>query len=224
MLHPLTRRTFQLHIHTPLYAGSAEPPMPGMNSAPGPSRPSITTPLLASPRHRPENRRDPSTLRYNSLPSLRHLPSKRRRTPHVQFVPLLIIGPVLVFVLFIAWDVSSYGKCYFRPLCRVLGDGNETKKDVWWRNSGPYAPYRSLGPGGGRTGLPRGCEIDQVNVVGWTINVQGSALTVSYTDIQLDIQHPMEESDCYPPWTNYEIGRSTSLVIIPSLLSSIRPT
>jgi hypothetical protein len=172
--------------------------MPGMNSAPGPSRPSITTPLLASPRHRPENRRDPSTLRYNSLPSLRHLPSKRR-TPHVQFVPLLIIGPVLVFVLFIAWDVSSYGKCYFRPLCRVLGDGNETKKDVWWRNSGPYAPYRSLGPGGGRTGLPRGCEIDQVNVVGRTINVQGSALTVSCIDIQLDTQHPMEESDCYPP-------------------------
>jgi hypothetical protein len=198
--------------------------MPGMNSAPGPSRPSITTPLLASPRHRPENRRDPSTLRYNSLPSLRHLPSKRRRTPHVQFVPLLIIGPVLVFVLFIAWDVSSYGKCYFRPLCRVLGDGNETKKDVWWRNSGPYAPYRSLGPGGGRTGLPRGCEIDQVNVVGRTINVQGSALTVSYTDIQLDTQHTMEESDCYPPWTNYEIERYTSLVIIPSLRSSIRPT
>jgi hypothetical protein len=199
MLHPLTRRTFQLYIHPPLYLGSSKSHMPGMNSAPGPSRPSITTPLLASPRHRPENRRDPSTLRYNSLPSLRHLPSKRRRTPHVQFVPLLIIGPVLLFVLFIAWDVSSYGKCYFRPLCRVLGDGNETKKDVWWRNSGPYAPYRSLGPGGGRTGLPRGCEIDQINVVGGTINVQGSALTVSYTDIQLDTQHPMEESDCYPP-------------------------
>jgi len=136
-----------------------------MNSAPGPSRPSITTPLLASPRHRPHNRRDPSTLRYNSLPSLQYLPSKRRRTPHVQSIPLLIIGPVLVFVLFVAWDVSSYGNCYFKPLCRVLGDGNETKKDVWWRNSGPYAPYRSLGPGGGRTGLPRGCEIDQVNVV-----------------------------------------------------------
>lgn len=136
-----------------------------MNSAPGPSRPSVTTPLLASPRHRPENRRDPSTLRYNSLPSLEHLPSKRRRTPHVQFIPLLVIGPILIFFLFVAWDVSSYGKCYFRPLCRVLGDGNETKKDVWWRNSGPYAPYRSLGPGGGRTGLPRGCEIDQVNVV-----------------------------------------------------------
>jgi len=143
-----------------------------MNSAPGPSRPSITTPLLASPRHRPDNRRDPSTLRYNSLPSLDHLPSKRRRTPHVQFVPFLIIGPILVFVLFIAWDVSSYGNCYFRPLCRILGDGSETKKDVWWRNSGPYAPYRSLGSGGGRTGLPRGCEIDQVNVVRWSHRVR----------------------------------------------------
>jgi hypothetical protein len=38
-------------------------------------------------------------------------------------------------------------------------------KDVWWRNSGPYAPYHALGTGGGRTGLPRGCEVDQVNVV-----------------------------------------------------------
>jgi hypothetical protein len=136
-----------------------------MSAAPGPSRPSITTPLLASPQHRPGNTRDPSVLRYHSLPSLDHLPHKRRRTPHVQLVPLLMIGPLLIFVFFVAWDVSSYGNCYFRPLCRALGNGSETTKDVWWRNSGPYAPWKSLGPGGGRTGLPRGCEIDQVNVV-----------------------------------------------------------
>jgi hypothetical protein len=103
-------------------------------------------------------------LRYHSLPSLERLPHKRRRTPHIQLVPLLLVGPLLLFVFFVAWDVSSYGNCYFRPLCRALGNGSETTKEIWWRNSGPYAPWKSLGPGGGRSGLPRGCEIDQVNV------------------------------------------------------------
>jgi len=106
----------------------------------------------------------------------------------------------------------------------VLGDGNETKKDVWWRNSGPYAPYRSLGPGGGRTGLPRGCEIDQVNVVGHLYPVLGSALTVSYTDIQLDTLLPMVGSDYFPHWINYEIERSEYLDDTPSTRFLTRPT
>jgi hypothetical protein len=168
-----------------------------MSAAPGPSRPSVTTPLLASPHHRPLNTRDPSTLRYHSLPSLDRLPAKRRRTPHVQFVPLLLVAPILLFVIFVAWDVSSYGNCYFRPLCRALGDGNGSLKDVWWRNAGPYAPWRSLGTGGGRTGLPRGCEIDQVNVVSQrSFAARSKGLMSSCIDIPLGTRPQMEGSGC----------------------------
>lgn len=140
-------------------------PQSGMSAVPGPSRPTTTTPLLASPRgvHQP---RDLSAVRYHSLPSLGRLPSKRHRhVPHVQVIPCVLLGAVFVFAVVIAWDVSSYGKCYFRPLCRILGDGNESMREVWWKNSGPYATWKPVGPGGGRNGLPRGCEIDQVNVV-----------------------------------------------------------
>lgn len=136
-----------------------------MSAVPGTSRPSSTTPLLASPRPRSAQPRDLSAVRYHTLPSLDRLPAKRRRTPHVQFVPFLLASAVFVFVCCIAWDVSTYGNCYFKPLCRILGDGSESMKEVWWINSGPYATWKSVGPGGGRTGLPRGCEIDQVNVV-----------------------------------------------------------
>jgi hypothetical protein len=64
----------------------------------------------------------------------------------------------------IAWDVSSYGDCYFQSLCNALGDGTRLDR-VWWENSGAYAPWRSGGPGGGKRGLPRGCEINQVTLV-----------------------------------------------------------
>ena len=80
-------------------------------------------------------------------------------------MPFILAATVFVFVFFVAWDVSTYGNCYFKPLCRILGDGSESLREVWWMNSGPYATWKAVGPGGGRTGLPRGCEIDQVNVV-----------------------------------------------------------
>ena len=136
-----------------------------MSNAPGPSRPSATTPLLASPRPGASTYRDPSVVRYQSLPSLGRLPHKRRRTPHIQLVPFLLTFTVFVFVILIAWDVSAFGNCYFKPLCRILGDGCENLREVWWINSGPYAPWKAVGPGGGNRGLPRGCQIDQVNVV-----------------------------------------------------------
>lgn len=138
-----------------------------MSAIPGPSRPNPTTPLLASPRGATSLPRDLSAVRYHTLPSLDRLPSKRRRhTPHIQFIPFILAGSVFLLVLLIAWDVSSFGNCYFKPLCRMLGDGSLNSREVWWMNSGPYAPWKPVGPGGGRRGLPRGCEIDQVNVVG----------------------------------------------------------
>lgn len=136
-----------------------------MSNAPGPSRPNATTNLLASPRPGASKYRDPSAVRYGSLPSLGRLPAKRRRTPHIQFVPFLLASSVFIFVIFIAWDVSTYGNCYFKPVCRILGDGSESMREVWWINSGPYAPWKPVGPGGGSRNLPRGCQIDQVNVV-----------------------------------------------------------
>lgn len=125
-----------------------------------------TTPLLPSSQSRstsPRAPRDPSQTRF--LP-LKHLAFRRRRTPPVQVVPAIITSILLIALIFTAWDISSYGQCYFRPLCRMLGTGMTAREEVWWMNAGPYAPRRSLGEGGGKKGLPRGCEVDQVTVVG----------------------------------------------------------
>jgi len=63
-----------------------------------------------------------------------------------------------------AWDISDYGNCYFKSLCKVLGSG-EDLDEIFYQNAGAYAPWRSRGPGGGKKGLPRGCEINQVTLV-----------------------------------------------------------
>jgi hypothetical protein len=108
------------------------------------------------PADRPPNPTNLSTYR---------LSKRRRRSPPIQTIPAFITVTILLFVAFIAWDVSSIGNCYFAPLCKLLGEGGERVQDVWWRNAGAYAPWRSLGPGGGHRGLPRGCEINQVTLV-----------------------------------------------------------
>ncbi|ODN97157.1 hypothetical protein I350_08137 [Cryptococcus amylolentus CBS 6273] len=114
--------------------------------------PTATTPLLSS---------------RASSQSLHRLLNRRRRARQnsiLHFLP--IIFPVLLFaaVAFLAWDVSSFGNCYFQPLCRLLGDGRGVEEG-WWRNQGPYAPYRRMGKGGAVVGLPRGCEVDQVTLL-----------------------------------------------------------
>ncbi|WVQ80361.1 hypothetical protein IAT38_002466 [Cryptococcus sp. DSM 104549] len=116
--------------------------------------PTSATPLL-----------QPSRPSSNS-PSHHRLFRRRRQRAHpaLHFLPILF--PVILFaaVAFLAWDVSSLGNCWVGPLCRVLGDGRGVEQG-WYRNQGPYAPYRKQGRGGGTTGLPRGCEVDQVTLL-----------------------------------------------------------
>ncbi|KAK4686161.1 hypothetical protein P7C73_g3973, partial [Tremellales sp. Uapishka_1] len=123
------------------------------------SRPTSTTPLLPhsrSPSPRPD---------YTRSQSVQPLRRRRRSTPPIHVFPAALAFCLFMVVAFVAWDVSSLGNCYVKPLCDLLGDGMEKKEDIWWRNAGPYAPWRSLGPAGGRKGLPRGCEIDQVTIL-----------------------------------------------------------
>ncbi|KAL7420830.1 hypothetical protein Q5752_004783 [Cryptotrichosporon argae] len=88
---------------------------------------------------------------------------RRRRSPPLHLVPALLTSVILALVVFAAWDVSSLGSCYVRPLCRLLGHGEVEM--VWRRNAAAYAPWVSLGPGGGKKGLPRGCDVDQVTIL-----------------------------------------------------------
>ncbi|WVQ76289.1 hypothetical protein IAR50_005954 [Cryptococcus sp. DSM 104548] len=114
--------------------------------------PNAATPLLSS---------------RGSSPSLHRLINRRRRARQQSILHFLpIIFPILLFacVAFLVWDVSSFGNCYFEPLCRLLGDGRGIEEG-WWRNSGPYAPYRRMGEGGAALGLPKGCEVDQVTLL-----------------------------------------------------------
>ena len=110
-------------------------------------------------------------FRPNSLSPFRR---RRRSSPPIQLLPTITVVLLFVGVAFIAWDVSSFGNCYFKPLCRALGSGRFRDEEVWWRNAGAYAPWRSRGDGGGKRGLPRGCEIDQVNIVR-LLSSQGSS-------------------------------------------------
>ncbi|ORX34649.1 histidine phosphatase superfamily [Kockovaella imperatae] len=89
---------------------------------------------------------------------------RRQRTPIAAFFPAFVTIVLLGFASFAAWDVSSAGNCWIEPLCRILGSGDRLE-NVWWRNSGAYAPWKSLGPGGGKRGLPRGCKVNQVTVL-----------------------------------------------------------
>ena len=124
------------------------------------------TPLLAS---RFENSYSPSPgpsrpFSSRAVPSSLHV-LRRRRHSTIHFLPAFFTFVLLFIVAFLAWDVSSFGNCYFAPVCRMLGDGRERMGSVWWRDAGAYAPWKSLGSGGGKRGLPRGCEINQVNLV-----------------------------------------------------------
>ncbi|GFZ50736.1 hypothetical protein JCM24511_08494 [Saitozyma sp. JCM 24511] len=142
--------------------------------------PTASTPLLqahsaqssyrtsrpTSPSHSPSA--SPSPAPYGSTrprPSLSPFRRHRRRTPPIHAFPAVLAVLLFAAVAFVAWDVSSIGRCYFKPLCRILGDSAVSAEEIWWRNAGAYAPWRSRGDGGGRKGLPRGCEIDQVNIL-----------------------------------------------------------
>ena len=143
-----------------------------MSSAPNPTS---RTPLLAAHASAQQSSRSSRGLSPDPQSRFRRTTSqfspnrhrrrgRRRKSPPIHFVPALLVSTVLASVLFLAWDVSSYGKCYFSSLCRIIGSG-EDKDDVFFLNSGAYAPWRSGGQGGGKRGLPRGCEINQVTLV-----------------------------------------------------------
>ena len=144
-----------------------------MASAP---HPNSRTPLLAAQvsSQRPSSSRSPrnqspnpqARIRQSSQfsPNRNRRRGQRRKSPPIQLAPALAALGILAFFLFMAWDVSRYGNCYFDSLCRALGTG-EDLDDIFFQNAGAYAPWRSGGPGGGKRGLPRGCEINQVTVV-----------------------------------------------------------
>ncbi|WVQ93834.1 hypothetical protein IAU59_000912 [Kwoniella sp. CBS 9459] len=87
----------------------------------------------------------------------------KKRTFLANVLPALVALVLLLAFTFVAYDVSSLGRCV-SPLCKALG-GDRDLEDVWWRNQGPYAPFRSLGKFGAQKGLPRGCEVDQVTIL-----------------------------------------------------------
>lgn len=107
---------------------------------------------------------DPSSSQQR--PFLSPLSRRRRKaSPIVRVVPAAFLLVLFTGFVFIAWNISSVGACYVPWLCRILGKGKWRSDEVWWRNTGAYAPFRSRGTGGGQINLPRGCVIDQVNVV-----------------------------------------------------------
>nr|XP_031863612.1 uncharacterized protein CI109_000864 [Kwoniella shandongensis]KAA5530684.1 hypothetical protein CI109_000864 [Kwoniella shandongensis] len=140
--------------------------------------PTATTPLLQPSLNRESDRsagpsRSTSPSRSSEhLHTLIHRSRSRRRerrrkpispfTPSIHLIPAIFATVLFLAIALIAWDVSSLGNCYLASLCRVLGDNGEKG---WWDGQGPYAPYRSMGKGGGQVGLPRGCEVDQVTLL-----------------------------------------------------------
>ena len=130
-----------------------------------------TTPLLeaVSSRSRspsPRPRAFSPNLRRSSSsePLLGEYVRRRRRSPRRYVHPALITVVLVALIALVTWDVSPIGRCYLRPLCRAL-NRKDPMAEVYWRNAGPYAPWKSLGAGGGPKGLPRGCKLDQVNLV-----------------------------------------------------------
>lgn len=206
-----------------------------MSSAPGPTS---RTPLLAAqqsaqqassqattststPATRPTRSLSPSpaNVRPSHSPNVSFIRRRRRkRSPQVHTFPAVVTTAILAFVIFVAWDVSSYGNCYFRSLCSALGEG-ERLDSVWWENSGAYAPWRSGGPGGGKRGLPRGCEINQVTLVRFPLcftrdtmgqfeEHAGGKVTCSYTDMRRGILRRQPVIVCKKPLTRLQTGRS----------------
>ena len=138
------------------------PSSPSKLRPPRPSRPPLA-PIESYQSYASIPSRPVSTSRHRSNSRFRRR-RERTRTPVAAFFPAFITVVLLSFASFAAWDVSSAGNCWLEPLCRILGDGERTE-EVWWRNSGAYAPWKSLGVGGGKRGLPRGCAINQVTIV-----------------------------------------------------------
>ncbi|WWC58080.1 uncharacterized protein I303_100615 [Kwoniella dejecticola CBS 10117] len=97
-------------------------------------------------------------------PSHRHHNRRRGQRRPIPLFSILFTTSILVIVSFLAWDVSTYGRCHVKPLCRALS-GKSGLEQTWWRNQGPYSPFKPLGPGGGNKGLPKGCELSQVTIL-----------------------------------------------------------
>ena len=129
-----------------------------------PSRPPYPSQLSTSSNPPPESYTEPPSRATSPYPS-RPYRKRRRRTPPLPVLPTVVLLTCAALLVFAAWDVSSVGNCYFPSICRALGKGKGRKDEVYARNTGAYAPYVSQGPGGGRVNLPRGCEINQVNIV-----------------------------------------------------------
>lgn len=139
--------------------------------------PTASTPLLHSQAGPSNLRTQPGSpaLSYTSTlpdpssasrPFLSPLSKRRRRaSPVIRVVPGILVLILVTAFVFAAWDVSSVGACYAPWLCKMLGKGRWRDDEVYWRDTGAYAPFRSRGTGGGQINLPRGCVIDQVNVV-----------------------------------------------------------
>ncbi|OWZ53870.1 phytase [Cryptococcus neoformans c45] len=117
--------------------------------------PTPSTPLLLHVMQSPSHRSKVYIQQYRS--------GKRR---HPLFLFLLVITPItlITLVTLLAWDTSPLGHCYIKPICRALKDGNEME-EIWWRNQGPYAPYKELDHSKNLESLPRGCEVDQVTLL-----------------------------------------------------------
>lgn len=146
-------------------------------------RPTSTTPLLANASSSPSNSSRPPPRRSRSSQHRRS-----RKGPHIQLIPAAVLCTLLALAALAIWDVSSLGKCYFRPLCRLLGDDQNDKDIVWWRNAGAYAPWRASGKEGGRRGLPKGFEINQVSIVSFGLADQTLIVLVTATQRALPYQ------------------------------------
>lgn len=115
--------------------------------------PTASTPLLQQVR---------SSYHNSKVYIERYRRGKRR---HRLLVSLLVITSIIsvTLVALLAWDASPLGYCYIKPLCRALRVRNEIQ-EIWWRNQGPYAPYKELDHTSLER-LPKGCEVDQVTLV-----------------------------------------------------------
>lgn len=155
--------------------------------------PTASTPLLLHAAQNPSHGSKVYIQRYRS---------GKRRYP--LFLFRLVIAPMVLITLvtLLAWDTSPLGHCYMKPICRALKDGNEME-EIWWRNQGPYAPYKEFDHSKNLEYLPRGCEIDQVTLVsslsrpyGRRILLKGSVSCYSFIGTPQDTLPPMQGDVC----------------------------
>jgi hypothetical protein len=117
-----------------------------------PSSPSPSDPQPPRPTSKSQSR--PKFARSRSTPR-----RGRRRAPPVHLFPAVFLLILCALGGIVAWDLTI-GECRVQWICTLLG-GREAYERVWERDTGAYAPWRSLG----RSGVPRGCVVDQVSVV-----------------------------------------------------------